>query len=271
MNYRKVEQVMHDPSLPMQAIARDSSTYAYMGVNQNSPNLRDPRVRMALAKSFDLAALIRYKSRGLAKQSRGMLADMNYYADLSVPVISRDVEGAKKLLDEAGFSNGTNGKPPLVVHLKTSSSPIAVENAQVLAAQAKEAGIILEHRAFDWGIFFADVKSGNTELYTLSWPGISDPHLYYELFNSAGIGQYNRTRYKNPEMDRLTLAGDATSDPVKRRAIYNKVQELAAKDLPFISLWHPMNTAVFRKNIKGVTLHPLGTWRVILSMRKDPG
>jgi peptide/nickel transport system substrate-binding protein len=271
MNYRKVERILHDPTLPLEAITRDSSTYAYMGVNQNSPNLRDPRVRMAIAKSFDLAALIKYKSRGFAKQARGMLADMNYYADSSIPVISRDLEGAKKLLDEAGYSNGNNGKPPLVVHLKTSSSPIAVENAQVLVAQAKEAGIVIEHRAFDWGIFFADVKSGNTELYTLSWPGIADPHLYYELFHSSNFGNYNRTRYKNAEMDKLTEEGDSTLDPVKRRAAYVKVQELAAKDLPFISLWFPMNTAVFRKNIKGVSLHPLGTWRVILNMRKDQG
>jgi ABC-type transport system substrate-binding protein len=72
-------------------------------------------------------------------------------------------------------------------------------------------------------------------------------------------------------MDKLTEEGDSTLDPVKRRAAYVKVQELAAKDLPFISLWFPMNTAVFRKNIKGVSLHPLGTWRVILNMRKDQG
>lgn len=270
MNYRKVDLIMKDPSLPMRALAAESASYSYMGVNQNSPNLRDPRVRMAIAKSFDLEQLIRYKSRGFARQARGLLADMNYYANLDVPKITRDIEGAKKLLDEAGYSNGTNGKPVLHVSLKTSSGTVAVENARVLAAQAREAGIILEHRAFDWGIFFSDVKSGNTELYTLSWTGITDPGLYGELFHSRNIGKNNRTRYKNAEMDKLIDEGASQLDPAKRRPYYLKIQELASRDLPFINLWHPMNTAVFRNNVKGVMVHPLGTWRVILAMSKDP-
>ena len=54
MNYRKVQLILKDPTLPMQAVTTDSATYAYMGVNQNSSNLRDPRVRMAIAKSFNL-------------------------------------------------------------------------------------------------------------------------------------------------------------------------------------------------------------------------
>jgi|GEM_PF-913493 len=269
MNYRKVSMVMNDPTLPMSALAINSASYAYMGVNQNKENLRDPRVRRALALSFDIPTLIKYKNRGLGKPARNMLADMNAYANLNIPLKTRNLEEARRLLDEAGYSNGSNGKPPLKVTLKTSASMIAVENARVLTAQAKEAGIQLTHKAYDWGIFFADVKAGNSELYTLSWTGVTDPHLYYELFHSSQIGRNNRTRYSNPEMDKLIEQGDATLDVAKRTVIYNKVQELAANDLPFISLWHPMNTAVFRKNVKGVTLHPMGTWRVILAMSKE--
>ncbi len=270
MNYRKVDMVMKDPSLPMQAISLDSVNWSYMGVNQNSPNLRDPRVRQALAYSFDIPTLIRYKSRGMAKQSRNMLADMNYYANLSVPIYERDIPKAKQLLDEAGYFNGENNKPPLKLTLKTSSGLISVENARVLTAQAKEAGIQIQHRAFDWGIFFSDVKAGNTELYTLSWTGITDPHLYYDLFHSSQIGRNNRTRYDNPLADKLIEAGDSFREPSKRRTQYLQLQALAHEDLPMIPLWHGKHTAVFRKNVKGVSIHPTGTWRVILGMTKEP-
>jgi len=269
MNYRKVDMVMKDPTLPMSAISVAGVNYAYMGLNLASERLRDPRVRRALALSFDIPTLIRYKSRGMAKPARGMLADMNWYANLHIPVVERNLEEARRLLDEAGYSNGSNGKPPLKLTLKTSAGLSTVENARVLTAQAREAGIIIDHKAFDWGVYFADVKSGNTELYTLSWTGISDPGLYRELFHSSQIGKNNRTRYNNPAFDKEVDLGEATLDTAKRRAIYNKVQEIAAEDLPFISLWHPMNTAVFRKEVKGVTVHPLGTWRVLLTMRKE--
>ena len=270
MNYRKVDLVLKDPTLPMRAISLDSVNWSYMGVNQNSPNLRDPRVRQALAYSFDIPALIKYKSRGMAKQSRNMLADMNYFANLGVPIYERNLEKAKQLLDEAGFSNGSNGKPPLKLTLKTSSGLISVENARVLTAQAREAGIQITHRPFDFGIFFSDVKAGNTELYTLSWTGITDPHLYHDLFHSSQIGRNNRTRYNNPLADKLIEAGDSFKDPEKRKEQYLKLQELSHTDLPMIPLWHGKHTAVFRKNVKGVALHPTGTWRVILAMSKDP-
>lgn len=270
MNYRKVDLVNKDPTLPMSAISLDSVNWSYMGVNQNSPNLRDPRVRQAIAYAFDIPQLIKYKSRGMAKQSRNMLADMNYYANLGVPIYERDLAKAKKLLDEAGFFNGENDKPPLKVSLKTSSGLSSVENARVLTAQAREAGIEIVHRPFDFGIFFSDVKAGNSELYTLSWTGIVDPHLYFELFHSSQIGRNNRTRYNNPAMDKLIEAGDAFKDPAKRKEQYQKLQELAHEDLPMIPLWHGKHTAVFRKNVKGVSLHPTGTWRVILAMTKDP-
>ena len=132
MNFRKVDLILKDPSLPMSAITVDGVNYAYMGINQNSPRLKDPRVRQALALSFDIPTLIHYKSRGLAKPSRGMLADMNWYANLAIPVVQRDLAKARQLLDEAGYSNGTNGKPPLRLTLKTSSGLISVENARVL-------------------------------------------------------------------------------------------------------------------------------------------
>jgi peptide/nickel transport system substrate-binding protein len=271
MNYRKVELILKDPSLPMRAIVADGTTYGYMGVNLQSERLRDPRVRRALALSFDIPTLIRYKSRGMALPARNMLADMNFYANKEVPLVTRNLPEARRLLDEAGYSNGSNGKPPLRLTLKTSSNMINTENARVLVAQAREAGILLEHRPYDWGIYFADVKSGNTELYTLSWAGvgISDPHLYFELFHSSQIGRNNRTRYNNPEMDRLIDLGESSLDPEVRRKYYLQVQKLAAEDLPFLSLYHTKNTAVFRKEIKGVTVHPMGTWRVILGMSKE--
>jgi peptide/nickel transport system substrate-binding protein len=76
-------------------------------------------------------------------------------------------------------------------------------------------------------------------------------------------------RYNSPEMDKLIEAGDSTMVPEKRRPYYLAIQELFAKDLPFISLWHPKNTAVFRKNVKGVHVHPLGTWRVLFDVSKE--
>lgn len=269
MNFRKVEMVMNDPALPLQAIVDDGIGYNYLGVNMNNDKLRDRRVREALALSFDIPSLIKYKSRGMALPARNLLADRNFYANLSVPVRSRDLTKAKQLLDEAGFYNGTNSKPPLKLTLTTTTNLISIENARVLTAQAKEAGIELEHKAFEWGIFYNDVKSGNAELYLLRWVGVTDPGIYFEVFHSGEIGRNNRTRYKNPEMDRWIEMGQSTLNSKIRKQAFDRVQEIAYQDLPFIGLWHVKNAAVFRKELKGVKLHPAGSWLSLTEVYKE--
>lgn len=269
MNYRKVEAITRNPSLPMAAVIVPSIAYQYMGVNVTAPNLRDKRVRQALTLAFDVPTLIQYKSRGMAIPARNVLADANYYANKNVPVVKRDLEKARRLLDEAGYFNGSNGKPPLHLTLKTSTGVSAVENARVLAAQAKEVGIHLEHKPYDWGIFYADVKSSNVELYMLRWTGLTDPRIYFEAFHSGEIGRNNRSKYKNPEVDRLIDAGENTLDRKERKKYYDRVQEIIAEDVPMISLWYPMNFAVYRKEVKNVTTWPNGSWRVILDMKKE--
>lgn len=269
MNFRKVEAIEKDPTLPLEVKSAEGTSYNYLGVNISKEKLKDLRVREAIALSLDIPKLIKYKSRGKATMARNLLSDKNYFANLNIPFRNRDLEKARKLLGESGYFDGKNNKPPLRVELKTNTNTISMENARVLAAQAKEAGIIIELRPYEWGIFYNDVKTGNTELFLLRWVGITDPSLYKEIFHSSEIGKNNRTFYKNAEMDELLTKSESTLDPVKRKKIFQRVQEIAYHDLPYINLWHIMNVAVHRKELKDVELHPTGSWIPFLKMRKE--
>lgn len=270
LNFRKVDMIEQDPKSELRVAESDGIAYSYLGVNMTAQKLTDPRVREALALSLDLPSLIKYKSRGRAVQARNLLPDFNFYANLKVPKVNRNLERARQLLDEAGYYNGRNNKPPLRVSLKTTTSTLTIENAKVIAAQAKEAGIEIQHQAFEWGIFYADVKSGNAELYLLRWVGITDPRIYFEVFHSGEIGRANRTRYKNPELDKIIEKGEATVNASERKAIYDQVQEVAAKDLPFIGLWYGNNVGVYRKELSNVKMPPNGSWKNLLVMSKNP-
>lgn len=269
MNYRKVESILAEPNSELTATMNDGIGYSYIGINVRSDRLKNVEIRRAIALSLDIPAVIRYKSRGMAKQARNILADQNYFANLEVPIVERNLAEAKRLLAKNGYYNGENSLPPLKVVLKTNTSTISIENARVLVAQAKEAGIEIEHQAHDWGVFYNDVKTGNTELYLLRWIGVTDPRIYHDAFHSKEIGKGNRTRYANPELDRLTELGEVTTDPKKRREIYWQVQQLVAKEFPYIGLWYGKNVAVHRKNLKNVRLHPAGKWLPLLEIAKE--
>lgn len=269
MNYRKVERVQNIPGTGLLAVAEPGTSYSYLGVNFSDPQLKDKRVRRAIALSLNIPELIRYKSRGYARAAASMLSPENWYANHALKPLERNLTEARALLDQAGFSNGTNGKPPLKVKLITSNNQAVIENARVLVAQALEAGIIIDHRSYEWGTFYADVKNKNTQLYLLRWVGVTDPRAYFENFHSGELKQNNRTNYQNPEMDEWITRGQATLDPKRRKAAFDHVQAIAAVDFPYVQLWHNMNAAVFRPNVRGLRLFPSGSWQSFVYLYKE--
>ena len=269
MNYRKIKYVEENESSALRAISGPGIGYNYLAINFQSPKLKDPRVRRALALSFDLSALIKFKSLGYAKQATSILPPGSKFANKNISPVKRDLALAKKLLDQAGYYNGENKKPRLEITLKTSSNNAVVENATVLSAQAKEAGISLIHRAYEWGIFYKDVKSGNTETYLLRWVGVTDPGIYTEVFHSGAPGKSNRTAYSNKEMDALLEKAQSTLNPEQRKNALDRIQAIAASDLPYINLWHNDNAAIFRREISQVQLYTTGSWRTFLGLKKE--
>ena len=94
------------------------------------------------------------------------------------------------------------------------------------------------------------------------WQGGIDPDRnVYGVFHSKGT--VNRTAYKNPEMDKLLDAGRATMDPAERLKIYRQVNNLLAKDLPYLQLTYFNNYSISGANVKGIVPVPDGLIRVL--------
>ena len=67
---------------------------------------------------------------------------------------------------------------------------------------------------------------------------------------------FNRWRYRNAEVDRLTTAGREELDRDKRIQIYAEVQRLVAGDVPIVPLWHEDNVVLSNIDIQGYTITP---------------
>jgi peptide/nickel transport system substrate-binding protein len=76
----------------------------------------------------------------------------------------------------------------------------------------------------------------------------------------------NRGFYSNPEMDRLVEAGMHTIDLDQRKKIYGRVQELAAEELPYVSLWWVDNVAVMNRRLVGFEAYPNGSLRSLATL-----
>lgn len=242
------------------------TAYQYIAFNFRDPALRRLRVRRAIAYAIDRRRIVKLFLRGAARVASGMLAPENWAYEPEVMNYPYDPGRARRLLDDAGFPAGPDGRRGLSFVYKTTAEGARL--AELLQAMLAEAGIELKIRTNEWATFYADIQRGNFDLTSLEWVGINDPHHYYMVFDSkmAPPAGLNRGHYSNPEMDRLVEAGDAMLDERARRGIYSAVQKLAAADLPYLSLWWQDNVVVMRRALKGFRPYPNGSLRSLAAL-----
>jgi len=140
---------------------------------------------------------------------------------------------------------------------KTSSDQFRVAIARLLAAQLGEVGIAVEVRAFEFATFFADIKKGDYQIATMQTTPITEPDFYYAYFHSSRIPDasdpdaQNRWHYRNAEFDQVVALARHTVDLAARKPLYARAQELVARDLPIIALWHEDNIALSNVDVTG--------------------
>ncbi|MCB1034669.1 MAG: ABC transporter substrate-binding protein, partial [Acidobacteria bacterium] len=238
-----------------QVIESPGSNYAYLGLNFQDPQLADPRVRRALALSIDRQRLVDTLWRGLGVVTETMLPQGLWATHEGLPLLPHDPAEARRLLDEAGYPDpdGDGPEPRLHLSYKTSNNETYLLQAQVIQNMAREAGIEIEVRAYEFATYYADVKKGSFQVFSGIRTGIVDPNIFRLVLHSSATppsGQ-NRGRYHNPEFDRLIDEGARHTLPEDRRPYYLEAQEIFARELPYISLYTRVNYAVLPRGLEG--------------------
>jgi len=246
--------------------------YAYLGLNIQDAVLRDKRVRHAIAYAIDRQAIVDHLRRGLASLASGVLSPLTWAYESEVHHFDYDPLRAIELLDEAGYRDpdGNGPLPRLRLSLKTSTDEFYRLQAAVIQENLRLVGIEVDVRSYEFATFYADVLSGNMQMYTLQWVGVTDPDMLRRLFHSEQVPPtgFNRVHYSNLEVDRLIDMATTAETEEDRRLYYSAVQKAVAEDAPYISLWHRTNVAVARPNITGIRLSAQADFLALKDVKK---
>lgn len=246
-------------------LSAPSVLYTYMGINLTDPILKNKLVRKAIAYAIDRESIIKYKFMGMARLSHSLLVPEHWAYEDNVEKYPYNPEIAKKLLDEAGFvdPDGEGPQKRFTITYKTSTNKFRIQIARMICNMLENVGIGVNLRAYEFGTFFSDIKSGNFQIYTMQWTEPLEPDFYYWIFHSKSIPDEsgntngaNRGRYKNEEIDNLLAAGRIEIDREKRKEIYSKVQKIISDELPYISLWHEDNIAIINSQYTNYNIFP---------------
>jgi peptide/nickel transport system substrate-binding protein len=257
----------------LEILSRPGANAAYLMFQLDDPKLRDARVRRAIGEAIDRESIARYKFGGHATLATTLLPPGNWARDDELPVLPYDPAGAAGLLDAAGLKPDARGIR-LSLGYKTSTDRFRRSIGLVLVDQLAKVGVDLEMSSLEFGTFFSDIRKGSFELATLKWVPIIDPNLYTLTFASSSVptpdNNYNganRGHYVNSEVDELLAAGRRGGTEAERRTRYAKVQEILARDLPYVVLWYEDSTAVVRKGLSGISLSPFGFFSSLAKAR----
>lgn len=226
---------------------------SYIGMNVMRDNIKDIRVRKAIAKGIDRDAIIDAIHNGVVPKANSILGPGVFGYSKDATLVSYNPTRAKELLKEAG-------KESLNIKLTTSGSEINKQIAEIMQAQLKDIGIKVDIEMLEWATFLNETANGKTDLFMMGWSnssGDADYGMTPMLHGTMKGGAGNRSFYDNTRLNALLDAGKIELDSEKRKEIYAEAQQIMADELPIFPLNFQIANAGVRKEVEGFVPSPI--------------
>jgi peptide/nickel transport system substrate-binding protein len=218
------------------------------------PLFSDPAVRQALTLLVDRAAVQKYIYGRTGVTTGNFLNNPERFTSNNT-TWEFDLDKANRLLEEAGWKRGADGirakdGKKLKLVFQTSINAPRQKTQAIVKQACQKAGIDLELKSVTASVFFSsDVANPDTarkfytdiEMYTVGTPSVPDPERFMLQFVSWEIASKdnkwqgnNPTRWRNEEYDKAFRAAQGELDPVKRAALFIKMNDMVVEDVAVI-------------------------------------
>ncbi len=241
------------------------------------PILSDIKVRTALSKAIDRTILVEVGYGAGGAPTCNVVPGPEAWASDNTGCIAQDMEGAKALLDEAGWTDtdgdgirDKDGKKLSLLY-QTSVNPIRQDFQALIKDWWGELGVETELKAIDAGVYFGgDPASPDTfqrfyadvEMYANNSDN-PDPETYlgqYQCKNAPtpenGWQGENINRYCDPAYDELHAKLTQTTDIAERQTIAKQLNDMVTKDtMTVIPLVHRGTLSAHSNALGGVNIN----------------
>lgn len=221
----------------------------WLELNVNKEPFDDARVRQALNFAIDKNLLITEIYDGRAIELAGPLSPYNNYADQELKPYPYDLEKAKSLLAEAGWTDtnddGLVDKDGQALSFVIDTLEEHRNLAEAIASLYQQAGIDASVRFWEYSVIKPMLQSGERMAYLDDWGDSAfDPIGHFEAkwhsyVENQPYGRGNFSGYMNERVDELIKTGEETVDEDRRHQIYNEAQAIIYEEAPAVFLILP--------------------------------
>jgi peptide/nickel transport system substrate-binding protein len=199
------------------------------------------------------------------------------------PKFEFNIDKASQVLEAAGWKKGADGirakgNVKLKFVFQTSVSQPRQKCQAIFKDACTKAGIDLELKSIVPAVFFGS-DAANPDTYQKFWAdmqmftttmGVPDPQIFMEQFTTGEISQKankwssrNLARWSNAEYDAAHKAAQVEFDPVKRAALFIKMNDLVVNDGYIIPLFaRPRPNGIVNKLVPTLSAWDNATWAI---------
>ena len=262
-----IKSLGQNPNLSVQQF--EGSNLNLLTFNTTEAPLDNVKVRQAIAYAIDRESIIRDLVLNQGAIAHSILPEASW-AYAKPQTYQFDPNKAKQLLDEAGFRDPDGDGPqmrwakPLLFRI-SGSSAAARQYAGVIQNYLKNVGVPVSIETSEFNTMRQQVQNGQFQVNYSQWVGGNqDPIFYHDLFATSEIATptrgLNRSRYSNPELDKILDEAANTYDHAKAAPLYAKAQEIISRDVPVFPLWYQANMVIAKKNVGNIHVNASGDW-----------
>jgi peptide/nickel transport system substrate-binding protein len=242
-----------------QAYRAAGTAVNHFPLNNERPQLSDKRVRQAMMYALDRDAMVNDLLKGLAvKATSNISPALEFYYEPNVTLYPRDLDKAKALLKDAGWTPGPDGilanaqgQKLSIVCTVFSGDALRKSEAEIAQRNLKDVGIDMQLQEKETSAALAGYRKGDFDVALFNW-GYGGTNGDPDTTDLLPGTPNNFSRWNSPDVQKLLDAGATETDGDKRKKIYSDVQKLVATEVPFLYIMYWQDILLFNKRIKGM-------------------
>ncbi len=239
---RKMDQIqLYEAATAQTAVARMQPIHEPWG---------DAKIRKAMRLAIDTEKVL-----GVAHGGLGLPGEHHHVCPIhpeyaKLPFMKQDIEGAKKLLAEAGKPDGFEAE--LFANADDDWEPRA---CNAMAEMWKQAGINIKVSVLPGAQYWEIWNKDTAPFAFTSWTHRPLGVMVLGLAYRTGV-PWNESFWSNAEFDKLLSEAEGLLDVEERRKVVEKIEVLMQEEGPVVQpLWRSVFMAMDKK-VKGFAAHP---------------
>lgn len=217
--------------------------------------LRVQKVRQAIVYAVNNVGISQKIMKGTATAA-GQMSPKGYMGHKDSLVPRYDLKKAKQLMKEAGYADGFEASMIAPNNRYVNDEKIS----EAFVAMVSKIGIKVNLKTMPKAQYWDEFDRQPADFQMIGWHSdTEDSGNFYEFLvmcpnKKTGYGQYNSGNYCNPKVDELTLKSQTETDPAKRSAMLQEIEQILYDDAAYVP-FHWQNHSYGA--LKGVEVAPI--------------